>query len=201
MRGPVVGTRYRSFESTLTGIGAGILHKRLMHEKLVFVDGKILWVGSLNVLSQSGSQETMERRTAKDIVSLYADAMGMDSLVSSITPDAPACPACDGELVVATGMAGPYYWRCLDDECQYTRSHDQPSPVDGRLTCPTCGGVLEFGEWGTRPAWRCVDNRRHHVVVRRAHLRLPAMKALIPKGKLRKVERDLGLESASSRAR
>jgi hypothetical protein len=55
---------YERLERTLTDWGVVVIHKRHMHEKLVFVDDDVLWCGSLNPLSFSNTHEVMERRVS-----------------------------------------------------------------------------------------------------------------------------------------
>ena len=46
----------------LNDLGINVTYRRNMHEKVVLIDNKILWSGSLNILSFSGnSQELMTR--------------------------------------------------------------------------------------------------------------------------------------------
>jgi len=85
------------------------------------------------------------------------------------------------------------------DGC-FTLSIEQPMPKDGRLTYPNCGGDLEFGEWGGSYAWRCVDNRRHHVKIHRNHLKLPKMAALVPNRDCSALEKQLASKFDSGAA-
>jgi len=57
------------------------------------------------------------------------------------------------------------------------------------ISCSKCGAEVEYGEWGGKSAWRCVENRRHHQRIVRAHLHLPEMRALVPKGELRRLDK------------
>lgn len=186
--------QYRKLEAILSEIGAIIIHKRGAHEKLLFIDDDILWVGSLNPLSFSNTQEIMERRKSRSVFEDYSKIQRLEELLA--VPNKPEfkCPLCGSEMIAAEGPDEPYYWRCVNDEC-YTRSINQPYPVDGMLTCARCNSPVEFGYRGDYPYWRCLANKRHMQKVYKSHLRLPKMAALIPKSERKKVCKMLKLDS------
>lgn len=184
---------YRRLERTLTEWGMVIIHKQRMHEKLVIVDDDVLWSGSLNPLSFRDTQEFMERRQSKVVVSHCIETLRLNELVGEFASGRPSCPICGGEIVACEGRDDPYYWRCVEDDC-YKRSIDQPSLDGGMVVCSNCCGPVEFGEWGGKPAWRCVENRRHHQRVARTHLRLPKMRKLIPAAKLKRLDKQFGIK-------
>ena len=187
---------YRLLERALTDWGAVVVHKRHMHEKLVFIDGDVLWEGSLNVLSSTGgTQEIMERRTSPALSAEFARTVRLAELLGEYLQGAPTCPVCDFEIVASEGREKPFYWLCTNEACGYTRDMDVPPPVDGLITCSSCGAPVQYGEWGGAPAWRCVENLRHRRRVRAPHLRLPKMRALVPTGELRKLDRQFGLDA------
>jgi hypothetical protein len=191
---------YLNIERALRSWGIRVVHKKGMHEKLVMIDGEILWQGSLNPLSYSSTQEIMERRASREILADYARVLRLDDLLAAYRADQTRCPYCGGEVVASEGANEPFYWRCVEDRC-FTRSIGDPMPVDGRVVCHSCGGQLEF-RWPNRdPFWRCADNHRHRQPVARTHLRLPKMRELIPKAELRKLDRrfDVANEGGSRR--
>ncbi len=176
-----------NIEAALTEWGVFVIHKHHMHEKLVFVDKEILWSGSLNPMSFSSTQEVMERRKSAEVVESYARTLRLDDLVGVYERGEDNCPVCESELVPAEGRHEPFYWRCVEKDC-YTRSIDQPMPVGGRIVCSTCGKGVELGEWGGKPSWRCVANRRHRQRVARNHLLLPRMRESISIGDLKQLD-------------
>jgi superfamily I DNA and/or RNA helicase len=184
---------YRDLENMLTEIGVVVVHKRKMHEKLVFIDENIVWVGSLNTLSFSNTQEIMERRVSKTIVSDYMRTLRLNELISEYQDGFPKCPICGDEIVASEGKKDPFYWRCVQDNC-YSRSIDQPKLEGSKITCPTCAGRVEYGEWGGKPHWRCVKNRKHRLSIARTHLLLPEMRKIIPKEDLKKIDKMFGIE-------
>jgi hypothetical protein len=185
-------------ENTLTNWGAIIVHKRGMHEKLVFIDDSILWVGSLNPLSFKNTQEHMERRFSKKVFTEYANTLRLDDLIAGYNDGIPKCPICNGVMIACEGRDEPFYWRCVNEDCNYTRSIDQPAIQGGIINCNRCAGKVEYGEWGGKPSWRCLENRRHHQRIARTHIRLPKMRAIIPKRYLSKLDKMFNIRSDDS---
>jgi len=176
----------REMEAQLSAMGVVVVHKMRMHEKLVFIDDDITWSGSLNPLSFSNTQEVMERRKSRRVLTNYFQILRLHELLSVPGTPLSACPICGSEIVAAEGAAQPYYWRCVKDGC-YTRGIDQPYPFDGVLKCAACNSPVQFGRWGGYPHWRCTANKRHRQRIFKSHLRLPKMVALIPKHEIREV--------------
>ncbi|MGB7061935.1 MAG: AAA domain-containing protein [Candidatus Zixiibacteriota bacterium] len=187
----------RQMEARLSAMGAVVVHKMRMHEKLVFVDDDITWSGSLNPLSFSNTQEVMERRKSSAVLADYFQTLRLHELLSVPGTPLSACPICASEIVAAEGAAQPYYWRCVRNNC-YTRGIDQPYPFDGVLKCAACNSPVEFGYWGHRPHWRCKANNRHRQRIFRSHLRLPKMLALIPKHEIREVCKLFGIDDLAA---
>jgi hypothetical protein len=186
----------RKMEMQLSKIGVAVMHKIGMHEKLCFIDDDITWVGSLNALSFSNTQEIMERRKSRDVQEHYFRVLRLNELLEVHGKPQSKCPICGSEIVAAEGADDPYYWRCINDDC-YTRSIDQPYPFDGTLTCGNCNSPVEFGYWGDKPHWRCTSNNRHHQRIFKSHLRLPKMAALVPESERPKVCKIFGIKTLS----
>lgn len=189
--------QYRKLETQLSEIGVVVIHKKGMHEKLVFIDKDITWSGSLNPLSFSNTQEIMERRKSTLVLEDYFKILRLEELLSIPGKPESKCPICGSEMIVAEGDKEPYYWRCVNDDC-YSRSIDQPYPIDGMFTCKSCNSKVEFGYWGNYPHWRCTSNTKHRQKVRKSHLRLPKMAALIPTVERKKICEVLGIENIDS---
>jgi len=186
-------SNYRMLESTLEKWGVVVIHKRRMHEKVAIIDNSILWIGSLNILSYSSTQEIMERRLSRNVVEDFIKTLKIYDLLREYEHGNPTCPICKSEVVASEGRNEPFYWRCVVDDC-YSRSIDQPPIESGIITCSNCGGKVEYGDWGGKPHWRCVENRMHRQKVVKTHLMLPEMKKIIPKRELNKLLKLFGLK-------
>jgi len=179
---------YQRLEKALTEWGITVIHKRGMHEKFVFIDDEVSWLGSLNVLSFSNTGEFMERWHSKKIAADRAQTVMLEELLAAHEEGRPSCPVCGKEEFASEGDDEPFYWTC-ESRC-YPRSVGQPPLTDGLIVCasPNCGSAVEYGEWGGKPVWRCRDNPRHRQRIARTHLRLPKMRALVPKRDLKKLD-------------
>jgi hypothetical protein len=184
---------YAEHIRTLESWGVVVIPKKNMHEKLVFVDDDVIWSGSLNPLSYSNTQEIMERRASRPVVTDFQKTLRMGELVAEYQNGPPHCPICGHEMVATEGVDDPYYWKCSGDDDCYKRSIDEEKLTD-EIHCRTCGGDVEFGAWGERDAWRCKENFRHRIWVSRSHLRLPKMAAIVPKADLRRMCKKWGLD-------
>ena len=193
-------TEYAFLEKTLQEWGITVVHKRGMHEKVAAIDEDVLWTGSLNVLSFRDTQEFMERRRSAEFVAYVFKVLRLEALVGEYVAGAPECPICGREVVASEGLNEPYYWRCVEAHC-YSRSIDQAAPRDGLLGCSNCGAALKFGFWGGEATWRCTLNPRHRQKIVRSHLRLPNMRALVPRRSLRKLDRELGVDTGEAQMR
>jgi hypothetical protein len=180
--------RYQVLEGTLAEWGVRVVHKAGMHEKLIFVDNDIIWVGSLNPLSFVESGETMERRRSPEVFAEYERTQRLGDLLKEYEDGQPACPWCHREVVASEGpRMDPFYWRCVQDGC-YSRSIDEPALTGDVVMCKRCHSEVEYALRGGTAVWRCKSNGRHFQYIRRTHLRLPKMRAILPPRDLRELE-------------
>lgn len=195
---------YGRMEEQLAAVGATVIHKPGMHEKLVFVDDRIAWAGSLNVLSFRNTQEWMGRWESREVVEDFTRPLALGDVLGLYEADNARCPICDAELVPAEGLQG-LYWRCIVKGC-YTQDLDRPVPRDGLLRCAShgCDGDVEFYDGGKRPVWRCTTNKRHRQQFHPNHLSLPRMRNLIiaASGKrgLQRLDREYGAGQRDGRS-
>lgn len=185
-------TTYRQIESSLERWGVHVIHKKGMHEKLVFVDDEIIWSGSLNPLSFSSTQEHMERRQNRHVVADYTKTIRLQELINEYRREPHRCPICKSEMIASEGRDDPYFWRCIQDDC-YSRSIDD-EPIKNEIKCHNCGADVQWGTWGERDAWRCIENNKHRQWISKTHLRLPKMQARIPTKELRRLQKKWGLD-------
>jgi hypothetical protein len=189
---------YRAIEKALNQWKVTVIHKRGMHEKLVFVDSDIVWTGSLNPLSFRNTQEVMERRRSSEVFQEYAKTLMLDELLGEYAAGVPRCPVCGDEAIVAEGTSKPFYWRCADKVCVFRRSVDDHSLKDGDVHCHKCDSEVELEEndgADGRARWVCTDNQRHKQLVKLMHLKLVKVRARISASRLDRLERRLSADA------
>ena len=179
---------YRFVEEALRTWGAVVIHKKGMHEKLVFVDDRVIWSGSLNPLSFRDTQEIMTRWDSPRVFKEFATTLRLHDLLAEYGEGPPSCPICGCEVVASEGNRAPFYWRCVADHCYRRRIDQPPIAKDGIVRCLNCGGDVIYGTWGDKRVWRCVENKRHRQPIAWTDLHLPKMRALIPKRELNKLQ-------------
>jgi DNA-binding CsgD family transcriptional regulator len=132
-------------------------------------------------------------RERHPVVGRYAEIIGLRELLDLAMDPSPSvrmCPVCQDHplMAVESGKTPPFLWRCEDTDHYWRRKDDSP-PRDGKIICRSCGGALEYHQTDKGRYWRCTDNHRHRLSVHRDHLRLPAMRALVPRRDLASLER------------
>ncbi|MBQ8616754.1 MAG: AAA family ATPase [Clostridia bacterium] len=178
---------YAKCIKALRDCGVHVIYKKNMHEKLIFIDNDILWNGSLNSLSFTGSTgEIMQRIKNKHVFDLNAKNIDLEHMLSDIEHQQEGfCPICGGKLVMSDAADGGFYWACENKD--YTRNPSQPYPYDGVLRCGKCNGEFRF-EMKTQPRWICQTNSKHYQNVRKNDMKLPHMLELIPKKDQKRVQ-------------
>jgi len=93
----------------------------LTHEKAIVIDDKIVWHGSLNMLSQNKSNEIMTRTIsnslAKEMLSMLArhDLKRASNLLAA---QLPVCPDCNTHSELRVGSGGKDYLQC-ENRCDW----------------------------------------------------------------------------------
>jgi len=185
-RGKKEYAQYAKCEEGLKNIGVFIYHKKGMHEKIILIDDDIIWTGSLNSLSFTGNTgEIMERRVCEEIAKDYKKILNVDSVLETINKSYEKhCPICDGEMLIKEGKHGGIYWECVNKD--YSRSIDQPYPLDGILRC-YCGAPYCFSI-KNEPRWVCSKNPKHRwQKMRESDLKFVKMAALLTQTEMEKV--------------
>lgn len=107
----------------LRDLGITVDLRARMHEKIAILDGRILWHGSLNILSHRDTHESMLRlestaacQQLSRFVSSPAGRREENSAPSLDAPENPACPNCNGPTVWNDGRFGIYF-ECEDASC------------------------------------------------------------------------------------
>ena len=146
---------YSQVERGLSSVGA-FLHARVgMHEKVGILDNRILWHGSLNILSHNDTRESMLRFESTELIAeLVTELELKPTVVGRTEPTAqsveiatsPACPICTEKMLpfVDAGM-----WLCVrSPECsgslQLTPALIKPENqlTEVKIVCPVCGEPL-----------------------------------------------------------
>ena len=107
----------------LRGLGVRVDLRHHMHEKIAILDGRILWHGSLNVLSHNRTYESMLRiespKACERLSRFWSPPSGGrsdDDTATVAVPANPACPLCGGPTVWKTGKFGVWS-TCEDPGC------------------------------------------------------------------------------------
>lgn len=100
--------------SALRQVGVVVDLRAWMHEKIAVVDGEVLWHGSLNILSQRDTSESMLRipsRSACEQVTRFVSTPfgGKDSTGKWGETENPACPSCGAPTIWKDGRFGIYF--------------------------------------------------------------------------------------------
>lgn len=190
---------YNEIEDHVKKMGCNLIHKKGMHEKIVFIDNEVLWSGSLNPLSFSSTQEVMERRKNEKVIQDYMEILRTSDLIDCIGKPESKCPICGSEMIASEGNDEPYYWRCVNDD-GFTRGINQEYPMNGELKCK-CGAELEFGYWGEDICWRCTKNKHHHQKLFKSQLKLPKMMNKIPKKEVKNVSIYFGINLSDKKGK
>lgn len=183
-RSKVERHQYQKCEMELRDIGVSVIHKKGMHEKLIFIDDTAVWIGSLNALSFTGlTGEVMQRHADKELTAEYEKLFNIEHICGAIENRyEQKCPICGKEMIVKESAEGGIYWECIEGD--YSRNISQQYPVDGILRCK-CGAPYVFA-MKNEPRWICSENPKHYQKMRESDLKLEKMAALIPTRKARK---------------
>jgi hypothetical protein len=118
---------------TLRRLGVHVHVRPGMHEKVAAIDGRILWHGSLNILSHNDTRESMLRFECAGLVKEVLSDLGLD-------------------IAAATAAESPSQ---LADEARLGDKHQR----DETRGCPICGDTMQFFEspnlWICNASPRC----------------------------------------------
>lgn len=165
----------RNLIRQISQAGIQVLHRRELHEKLAFIDKKIAWCGSLNILSHSRSSEMMIRFSQSDFVTRLMELSGTSYLLQQeeqknirkrrLTQLAiaiknrmafPSCPKCGGDTELRSSRYGPffgctsYHGSNCDGLINVPRRILELAVQDLEYKCPLCGEnvILKSGRKG-----------------------------------------------------
>jgi hypothetical protein len=108
----------------LRGLGVTVDLRARMHEKIAILDDRVLWHGSLNILSHRDTHESMLRIESPAACQQLGrflstptrrrEEMGAKPRLDA--PENPSCPVCGGPTVWNDGRHGIHF-RCGDTAC------------------------------------------------------------------------------------
>ncbi len=109
---------------SLENMGCIVETRAAIHEKLVAIDDKTAWIGSLNPLSYNGkTNELMIRIEDPSLVRQFELFLSIGKQKNEnfdpITRENPRCPECDGRTTYAVSKYGSF-WSCED--CTWKKS-------------------------------------------------------------------------------
>jgi len=109
-------------------LGVKVLTRPNLHEKLAFIDERITWMGSLNILSHSHTTEQMTRFENDELTSMVLEFNGVAALFRKEEREAkkatrmkkigsllgqrmstPDCPRCGRKMVLRAGPYGVFF--------------------------------------------------------------------------------------------
>ena len=98
----------------LRDLGITIDLRARMHEKVAFIDNRILWLGSLNILSHRDTSECMVRLTGetlcKQLFEFISTPSGRkDEARDPCESENPPCPNCNAPTTLKNGRFGIYF--------------------------------------------------------------------------------------------
>jgi hypothetical protein len=129
--------------------GVQVVERRGLHQKFAFIDRKIAWEGSLNILSQSEGRSTEHMRrlpfpkTCEELVDLHK--FGRDSEIDPGTrrpvQTDRKCEKCGSTMVIVRGPYGLFVG-CADyPKCQNHYSIRRGESIGTDVVCPGKEGV------------------------------------------------------------
>ncbi|MDD2763442.1 MAG: AAA domain-containing protein [Opitutaceae bacterium] len=148
----------------LRQLGCVVDLRAKVHQKVVLIDGKIAWFGSLNPLSYTtGTDEIMMRVEGEETAKQIAEYLALPGFAREgrdfWAQENPTCGKCGSPTVWLEKRGG--FFLCTANNCHWTtdlRKIRQPAAAQGKGSglpeegpaCPKCGGKtrLRTGQWG-----------------------------------------------------
>jgi hypothetical protein len=102
---------------SLRASGCTVELRSRMHEKLAMIDERVLWHGSLNILSHRDTTESMLRLLGTNTCDVISKAVspplgglvGADMDISDLQPHPCPVPGCGGTMYARAGRFGPFF--------------------------------------------------------------------------------------------
>ena len=112
----------------LRSIGANVIERRNMHQKVAILDNAIAWEGSLNILSHRDTGEHMRRFECPSAIEEIVRNLELEeenavgTQIGESCPGSKRLPNCNGYLVIRAAKSGRKFLGCSNyPKCNYTR--------------------------------------------------------------------------------
>jgi len=156
----------------LEAAGAIVDCRRDIHEKVVLIDGRIIWSGSLNPLSHtSRTDEFMTRADSPHYAEQVAGFLSKRSWLSSSAvaasaakPENPRCPRCGVRTYFADTRYGPYFFCEEEATCGWRQKVGKGNGSDANAAsghpeegpkCPICRKPTRLRKGPFGPFYGC----------------------------------------------
>jgi ssDNA-binding Zn-finger/Zn-ribbon topoisomerase 1 len=166
----------------LEAAGAVVDCRRDIHEKIVLIDNRIIWSGSLNPLSHtSRTDEFMARAESQHYAEQVAGFLSKKPWSSSSAaaasvaqPENPRCPRCGRRTYFADGRYGPYF-SCEDEVCGWRQKvgNGNLRNADGAAEhpeegppCPNCQKPTRLRNGAYGPFYGCTGYPKCNGIVK-----------------------------------
>ena len=155
---------YETVHQRLERFGVKLVFFRMMHQKLVFIDDRILYVGGLNPLSHVDTAEIMDRWDSKAVADVHAEQVRLKDLLSMwLDPDDPAmrtCPIHEAPLLIVAPVTyqayDPMFWGCTKyPDCKYRRRFSYGPRRSGNRVCDKCETPMRVEQKPSGDWWVC----------------------------------------------
>ncbi|MHB1042631.1 MAG: AAA domain-containing protein [Eubacteriales bacterium] len=111
----------------LETLGAKVVQRKGMHQKIAIIDNRVAWEGSLNILSHKDTQEQMRRFEGENTVQEIVKNLELDKDEAVGNVSEKLCPEClkkgiDSRMVIRQGKFGTF-WACPKyPACRHTEN-------------------------------------------------------------------------------
>ncbi len=104
--------------------GITVRIREKMHEKVILIDDRLVWQGSLNLLSYKNTTEHMQRMVGQKMQKKMIEVLDLDCYNKIKIADDPTmqCEWCKGLLVKRSGERGDFYGCTSFPDCGFTKS-------------------------------------------------------------------------------
>jgi hypothetical protein len=110
-------------------LGAKVIQRERMHQKIAIIDRRIIWMGSLNILSHKDTQEQMTRfegeNAAKEIIrDMELNEVEIETLENLTLKQCPKCleDGVESKMVIKKGKYGAFLGCSSFPICRHTEN-------------------------------------------------------------------------------